>query len=83
MDTHDAVTLELEDTESSILEGLELLRDSFDRTFTFPNGTKIKIPIEFTLGYDLRNEEEFKNESELKIAYRKIQNNRAGVLGVA
>ena len=58
MDTHDAVTLELDDREDEILAGLELLRDAFDREFTFPNGTKIKIPIEYTLGYDLKNEME-------------------------
>ena len=58
MDTHDAITLELDDREDEILAGLELLRNAFDREFTFPNGTKIKIPIEYTLGYDLKNEME-------------------------
>lgn len=58
LDTHDAVTLEIDDNENSILQGMELLRDSFNREFTFPNGTKIKIPIEYTLGYDLKNEVE-------------------------
>lgn len=58
MDTHDAVTLELDDREDEILAGLEILKNSFDRTFIFPNGTTIKIPIEYTLGYDLKNEVE-------------------------
>jgi hypothetical protein len=58
MDTHDAVTLEVDDRYEDILRGLELLRDSFDREFVFPNGTRIKIPIEYTLGYDLKNEVE-------------------------
>ena len=58
MDTHDAITLELDDREDEILAGLKLLEDAFDREFTFPNGTKIKIPIEYTLGYDLKNEME-------------------------
>jgi len=58
MDTHDAVTLEVEDEESEILASLRLLEESFNREFTFPNGTKITIPIEFTLGYDLKNEME-------------------------
>lgn len=58
MDTHDAVTLELDDDFEEILRGLDLLKNSFDRTFTFPNGTKIQIPIEYELGYDLKNEVE-------------------------
>jgi DNA polymerase-1 len=58
MDTHDAVTLEVEDSEGEIYEAVELLQESFNRTFTFPNGTIIKIPVEYTLGYDLKNEVE-------------------------
>ena len=58
MDTHDAITLEVEDNEKEIITALELLRDAFDRELTFPNGTKINIPVEYTLGYDLKNEME-------------------------
>ena len=75
MDTHDAVTLEVEDTEEEIIKALELLRDSFDREFTFPNGTKIKIPIEYTLGYDLKNEVELdpkKCQGNLEAGLRSI-----------
>lgn len=58
MDTHDAITLELDDREDEILAGLKLLENAFDRELTFPNGTKINIPVEYTLGYDLKNEME-------------------------
>jgi hypothetical protein len=59
LDTHDAVTLELDDSIETINRGMELLAESFNRTFTFPNGTTIQIPVEFELGYDLKNEKEF------------------------
>jgi DNA polymerase I-like protein with 3'-5' exonuclease and polymerase domains len=82
MDTHDAVTLEVNDEEEEILAALELLRDSFDREFTFPKGTKIKIPIEATLGYDLRNEVEIHDFSDSSI-YSAIQEvKRKRLLGV-
>lgn len=59
MDGHDAVVLEVPDSERSITEAIELLSRAFDRKLTFPNGTEIKIPVEFTLGYDLKNEVDF------------------------
>ena len=64
MDTHDAVTLEIDAEEKAIEAGIELLRESFNRTFTFPlRGTQVKVPIDFELGYDLKNEVELKNTS--------------------
>ena len=64
MDTHDAVTLELDDTERSIRAGIELLTESFNRTFTFPlRGIQVRVPIDFELGYDLKDEVELKNTS--------------------
>jgi DNA polymerase I-like protein with 3'-5' exonuclease and polymerase domains len=59
MDGHDSITIEIDDDIDSILEGIDLLTESFNREFDFGNGVKIKIPIEFELGYDLKNEEEF------------------------
>lgn len=59
MDTHDAVTLEIDQSERAIIEGVELLTESFNRRFTFPlRGIEIQIPIDFTLGYDMKNEVE-------------------------
>lgn len=61
MDGHDAITLEIDDSEEAILEGVSLLQESFNRKFTFPlRGVEIQIPIEFELGYDLQNEKELK-----------------------
>jgi DNA polymerase I-like protein with 3'-5' exonuclease and polymerase domains len=56
MDGHDAVVLEVEDSISEITKAIKLLEESFDREIEFPNGLKIKIPLEFGIGYDLRNE---------------------------
>lgn len=82
MDTHDAVTLEVDDREDEILAGLSLLKDSFNREFTFPNGTKIHIPVEATLGYDLKNEVEIHDFSDSSI-YSAIQEvKRKRVLGM-
>jgi DNA polymerase I-like protein with 3'-5' exonuclease and polymerase domains len=74
MDTHDAVTLEIDDNEEAIIQGIELLKASFDRTFTFPRGVQIKIPIEFTLGYDLKNEMELTCQGDVKTGLRNILN---------
>jgi len=59
MDTHDAVTLEIDDDEETILQGIELLKESFNRKFDFGNGVVIQVPVDFELGYDLKNELEF------------------------
>jgi hypothetical protein len=59
LDGHDAVTLEIPDTIKDIENGVQLLRDAFKREFTFPNGIKISIPIEFELGYDMKNQQKF------------------------
>lgn len=77
LDTHDAITLEIDNSEVEILKALELLRDCFNRVFTFPNGTQIQIPIEYTLGYDLKNEVEIdpkKCQGDLRIGLKAISN---------
>jgi len=59
MDHHDAITLEVPDSEADVSKAISLLSESFNRKLEFPNGTVIQIPIEFELGYDLKNEVEF------------------------
>jgi len=55
-DGHDAVYLEVDDDSDSIRKGIALLDASFDRTLTLPvRGVEIKIPVEFELGYNLRD----------------------------
>jgi len=57
MDTHDAISCEIPDSEETILSCIRLMEKAFDRIITFPNGTQIKIPVEFEIGYDLRDED--------------------------
>lgn len=59
MDTHDAATMEVEESVAGITEAMGLLKKAFDRKLTFPNGTEIQIPVEFEMGYDLKNQVEF------------------------
>lgn len=65
LDAHDAITLEVPDNQASIREAAELLEAAFDRELTLPNGTVVKIPIEYEVGYDLKNEIEFHNADKL------------------
>jgi DNA polymerase I-like protein with 3'-5' exonuclease and polymerase domains len=74
MDGHDSITLEVDATEGEIIKGAELLRDAFARDLVFPNGSVVRIPIEYSLGFDLKNETEFKCLEELKIGLRNILN---------
>ena len=53
-DNHDAVTLEVLDNDEAILDGICAIDRAFDRTLRFPKGTEIKIPIEFQVGYNLK-----------------------------
>lgn len=52
MDTHDAVTCEVNDTDEDVIKAMELMSRAFDREIVFPNGLVLKIPIEFELGYN-------------------------------
>lgn len=76
MDGHDAITLELDDNEEAILKGVELLREAFNRKFTFPlRGVEIQIPIDFELGYDMKNEMELDTKcADYRIGLRSTLN---------
>jgi len=54
-DNHDAVTLEVLDNDEEILKSIRAIEKAFDRTMRFPNGTEIKIPLEFQIGYNLKD----------------------------
>lgn len=73
MDTHDALTLEVDDSEEEIIKGVELLKEAFNRKFTFPlKGVQIQIPIDFEIGYDLKNEAELKCHGDYRTGLRAI-----------
>jgi hypothetical protein len=52
-DSHDAVTLEVDDSYAAIADSVALLTAAFDRVITFENGFTLKIPIEIELGHNL------------------------------
>lgn len=55
MDGHDAIVLEVELTEEAIHSAIALLTEAFNRVIKFPNGLELQIPIEFEMGFDLKN----------------------------
>jgi uracil-DNA glycosylase family 4 len=54
-DDHDAIKIEVLDDPEHISEGFAALKAAFNRTIIFPHGTKINIPLEFMMGYNLGN----------------------------
>ncbi len=55
METHDALVLEVVDDVGTIFNAVGLLKRSFDRVLTFPNGFQVNIPIEIGIGYNLKD----------------------------
>jgi uracil-DNA glycosylase family 4 len=60
-DVHDAIVCEVDDNVESLIEAINLLKEAFDRTLTFQNGFQLKIPVDFQVGYSLK---EMKKSSE-------------------
>lgn len=54
-ETHDALTLEVADDVDSIFFGIQLLKNAFHRTLRFKHGYELEIPIEYELGYNLKD----------------------------
>lgn len=55
LEDHDAIKLEVPDNDDKILEAMLALQKAFDIELTFPNGLKLKIPIEIEIGYNLED----------------------------
>lgn len=73
MDGHDSCLLEVENTWDSVLAGVKLLEQAYDRTMTFPNGFQIKIPIDFKIGFSIKGLKKCPgslNEAGLMSTYR-------------
>jgi len=68
MDTHDCIVLEVPDSQADIAKAIELLRTSFARKLTFPNGTEVTIPVEFEMGFDLKNQVDFDDPTPARIS---------------
>ena len=63
-DKHDALLLEVADTYETVMEARTLLLSAFDRVFRFPNGYEVRIPIDFEIGYDVKNLKKMSNNVE-------------------
>lgn len=52
-ESHDSVTLEIDDNFDSIYFGVQLLTKAFNNKLRFPKGFELVIPIEFEIGYNM------------------------------
>ncbi len=55
LESHDALTLEINDDIDSIFFGVQVLKKAFKRTLRFKHGYELEIPIEFELGFNLKD----------------------------
>jgi len=55
LESHDALTLEIDDNLDSIFFGVQLLKKAFKRTLRFKHGYELEIPVEFELGYNFKD----------------------------
>lgn len=72
MDGHDSCLLEVENTWDSVLAGVKLLEQAYNRVMTFPNGFEIQIPIDFKIGMSIKGLKKCPgsfNEAGLKNTY--------------
>jgi uracil-DNA glycosylase family 4 len=54
-EAHDALLLEVEDNYDSVRFAVRLLQRAFRRTLVFARGYQLEIPVEFDLGYNLKD----------------------------
>ncbi len=54
-EAHDALLLEIEDNFESVLFAVRLLMRAFKRKMVFPRGYTLEIPVEFDLGYNMKD----------------------------
>lgn len=78
MDIHDQIVLEVADRDDSIKEAVYLLQRAFNRFIQLRNGTLFKIPVEYEIGYDLRNTIKCKEPLEigLKAMYNSLRSHQ-------
>jgi hypothetical protein len=55
LESHDALTLEIDDNVDSVFFGVQLLKKAFRRTLRFRHGYELEIPVEFELGYNFKD----------------------------
>lgn len=81
---HDALTTEIDDNIGCITDTMQILDRAFDRVIRLENGLEFIIPIEFEIGYNLRDMKAVTRATitEVLDGLREKKRNN-GVLGVA
>jgi histidinol phosphatase-like PHP family hydrolase len=59
---------EVDDDIDSVQEQIQLMQRAYDRVIKFPNGFEVKIPIDFKLGYTIKNLKKVKDVSNTTVA---------------
>lgn len=80
LDDHDAVTLEVPDSLSSVCDAVSWLQTAFDRDIRFPRGLTITIPIEFEIGHDLghmRTVKAHADQQKIRAVYESLDNGQS------
>jgi len=55
MDGHDSMLTEVDDDVGVVIDQMRLMLQAYDRTMRFPNGFEVKIPIDFKIGYTMKD----------------------------
>lgn len=55
LDVHDAVVCEVGADRAAICQLMSIIEMAFARTFTMPGGLQLQIPVEFELGFNLKD----------------------------
>jgi len=53
-DGHDSILLEVADDFLTVVLGIKLLEQAYNRVLRFPNGYEVRIPIDLRIGYSIR-----------------------------
>jgi len=81
-DKHDALLLEVTDTLENVILARDLLLKAFERTFTFPNGYEVRIPIDFEIGYSVKGLKKcplFSDDGGWKKVYHELKENHVAI----
>jgi len=81
-DGHDSMLTEVDDDVGSVIEQMKLLLQAYDRIIRFPNGFEVRIPIDFKLGYTLKEMKkclaplDARGLTSIQTAYQQLQSLR-------
>lgn len=78
-ETHDALLLEVEDNFESVMFAVRLLLRSFKRKMVFAKGYELEVPVEFEIGYNMKELKGIADFSEATVrsAWENVRNDAA------